>query len=369
MTPDHELEHRTTELDQCPHGVVALVQSQVARVEAVRSDGDERLGREPLLLGERTARRLLARLIRVEREDDLARAGRVGVIDVADHAPHDLDVVDAERRAAGRNRCRDAGEVARHDVGVALDHDHLPAARDVLAGQVEPVQHLALVVDRRLGRVQVFGTVVVIQQLARAETERCARDVADRPDQATAEAVVDVATIATAEQARRHQLLLGVAQRLQMLAQRPAARGETDAETLRRRRVETAGTQERTTGLGLRRRQLRDEEILCRLIGSQDARAHPVVAGLPTILVMQLVPDAGRHPLDRLGERDVVHLLQEREDVAALAAAEAVVETHLGPHVEAGAALLVEGAEALHRPDAGVLQRDVLAHDVGDVGA
>src|SRR5690606_8191507 len=94
-----------------------------------------------------------------------------------------------------------------------------------------------------------------------------------------------------------------------------------------------------------------------------------VVACLAAILVSQFVAEPGGHALDRLGEAHVVHLLKEREDVAALAAAEAVVEADLRAHVKTRAALLVERAEALHRPAAGALERDVIAHDVGEVGA
>ncbi len=64
----------------------------------------------------------------------------------------------------------------------------------------------------------------------------------------------------------------------------------------------------------------------------------------------------------------MVHLLQEAIDVTALAAAEAVVEADLRAHVEAGAALVVERAQALHRADAGGLERHVVVDDVGDVG-
>src|SRR5690606_16126625 len=53
----------------------------------------------------------------------------------------------------------------------------------------------------------------------------------------------------------------------------------------------------------------------------------------------------------------------------ALAAAEAVVEAGLRAHVEARAALVVERAQSLHRTDARVLERHVLADDVSDVGA
>ena len=95
--PDHELEHRLAASSIEPtHGVVAAVEAQVARVEPVGRDGDEGLRGEALLLGERAARGLLAGLIRVEGEDDLAGARRVRVVDVAEHAADDLDVVDAE---------------------------------------------------------------------------------------------------------------------------------------------------------------------------------------------------------------------------------------------------------------------------------
>ena len=202
--PDHELEHRLARRDERAHRVVAALQAQIARVEPVRPDGDEGLRGEPLLLGERAARRLLARLIRVEGEDHLAEARGVGVVDVAEHPADDLDVVDAEARAAGGDRGRDAREVAGHHIRVALDDHDLLVLGDVAAGEVEPVEHLALVVDRRLGGVEVLRPLVllVVEQLAGAEPDGLAGDVADRPDQPAAEAVVVVAAVAGAEQAR-----------------------------------------------------------------------------------------------------------------------------------------------------------------------
>src|SRR5690606_10213308 len=68
-----------------------------------------------------------------------------------------------------------------------------------------------------------------------------------------------------------------------------------------------------------------------------------------------------------LGERHVVHALKEAEDVAIFSATEAVIATDLGPNVEAGAALIVEGAQALERSDTRTLQGDVVADDVCDV--
>ena len=57
--------------------------------------------------------------------------------------------------------------------------------------------------------------------------------------------------------------------------------------------------------------------------------------------------------------------MQEREDVAVLAAAEAVPGLALGGDDEGRRLLGVEGAEALE-DGAGTLERDGLADDVGD---
>ncbi len=224
-------------------------------------------------------------------------------------------------------------------------------------------------IDGGLRGVQVFGALVVIQELPGAETERLPGDVADGPNQTPTEAVVDVATVTAPQETRAHQLFFAVALRLQVLAEGAATRREADAESLGGRLVETALAQKDTTGLGLLGRQLRDEELFRGLVRRQDARAHAVVGRLAAILIVKFVADARRHALDGLGECDVVHLLQECEDIAALTATEAVVKADLRAHVKARAALLMERAEPLHRADARILECDVVPNDVGDVGA
>ena len=84
---------------------------------------------------------------------------------------------------------RDPGQVAGHDVGVPLDDDRLAALRDLAFGQVRPVQHGALLEQRGLRRVQVLRAVLVRVELAGAERDHVAGQVADRPDQAAAEPV------------------------------------------------------------------------------------------------------------------------------------------------------------------------------------
>src|SRR5690606_23160571 len=68
-----------------------------------------------------------------------------------------------------------------------------------------------------------------------------------------------------------------------------------------------------------------------------------------------------------LREGELVDLHEEVDDPAALAAAEAVERADARPHVEARALLVVEGAEALHRPDPSRAERHVVADDVRDV--
>ena len=195
-----ELHHGGLRVEERADGAVAAREPEVARVESVGPDGDVGLRVEPLGVGEGAERGLLAGGIRVEREDHFARCGVV-----AHHAAEHRDVIAAERRAARRDRGRDAGEMARHDVGVPLDDDDLVAAGDVALREVEPVEHLGLLVDRRLGGVEVLGAVVVLEEPARAEAQHLPRDIADGPHDAAAEAVVD-APLSLRDEARRRSV-------------------------------------------------------------------------------------------------------------------------------------------------------------------
>src|SRR5690606_13844374 len=84
------------------------------------------------------------------------------------------------------------------------------------------------------------------------------------------------------------------------------------------------------------------------------------------VLVAELDPDAVGEVLDGLDEREPVDLLDERDDVAALAAPEAVPAPDAGAHVERRRALVVERAQALERADARRLERDVRGDDLVD---
>ena len=214
-------------------------------------DRDEGLRDEPLVLAERPQRRLLAGLVTVEGEDHLAAE----LVRVHQQPAQHVDVLDAERRAAGRDRGRDAGQVAGHHVGVALDDDRLPPPGDLPLGQVDAVEHLALLVERRLRGVEVLRAVVVVEQLAGAEADHVAGDVPDRPEQPAAEPVDQRAAGAAAGPARRSPArvwLKPLPRRCLVSASQPTGRVAA-AEVRRRLAVEAALGEELPGGLRLGR--------------------------------------------------------------------------------------------------------------------
>ncbi len=240
-----ELEQRGARLDQVGDGLVALGEAQVAGVHAVGGDGDVGLGGELLVVLEGAQGRLLAGGVAVEGEDDTGRAV------VHQQPAQDLDVVAAEGGAAGGDGGGDAGEVAGHDVGVALDDDGAGGLGDLLLGQVDAVQDLGLAVDRGLGRVQVLRAVVRLVELAGAEADDVAADVADGPHQPAAEAV-DGAPAALLGEPGEDQLLVAEALAAQVAGEVvPALGAVADAEVDGRRLVEAALGQEDAAGLGL----------------------------------------------------------------------------------------------------------------------
>ncbi len=317
-----------------------------------------------MLFAEGAHRRFLARGIRIEGEDDFAETGVV-----SENAAQHLDVVDAERGAAGRDGGRDAGEVAGHDVGVAFDDDDLAAAGDLAFGEVESVEHLGLVVDGGLRRVQVFRAVVVVEELARAEADGLACDVADGPHEPAPEPVVDT-PVAGGDETRGGQFVLAETATAQVFRELvPAFGREADAEVCGGVGVEAAFAEEPAADIGLGGSEFLREEFFGGRVRCEDARTVPGFGRGSAVFVVQREPDAAGETFDRLAEADVVHLLEEGVDVAAFAAAEAVVHADLRAHMEAGAAFVVERAEAFERADTGRTEADVVAHDVSDVGA
>ena len=133
---------------------------------------------------------------------------------------------------------------------------------------------------------------------------------------------------------------------------------------------EAALGEERAALVGLGRGQLLLVELFGDAVGVQEALALARFLGAharPALLVVESDPGLRRQHLDRLGEGQVVDLLHEGDDVAALTASEAVEHAQVGSHVEGGGAFVVEGAQALQGADTRGSQRYVFADDLIDL--
>ena len=267
----HEPVQRHPPGHQLADGRVAVLQPQVAGIQPGRLDGHVGLGDEVGVTAEHLEGGGLTGRVSVEGEDDLA-AERV----VVAHQPaQQPGVVVAERRAAGGDRRVDAGHVGGHHVGVAL-HDHgLGLLADLLPRQVQPVEHVGLLVERGLGGVQVLRRhPVVVAQPTRPEAEHLSPGVPDGPQQAT----LEVVPAGLADQPAGHQLGVAEAASVQVPAQRATVlRGVADPEVLRGRPVEAPLAEELATDAGLGPRQLLGVELRRRLVRLHQPQPLPAL--------------------------------------------------------------------------------------------
>src|SRR4051794_21579959 len=276
-----------------------------------------------------------------------------------------------ERGAARGDRGGDAGEVAGHHVGVALDHDGLRGPADVVAGEVESVEDPALLVERGLGGVEVLRLdAVVVEDPPGAEPDGLARGVADRPEQPAAEPVV-VAALALCHEAGRNELGVGELLLAQVLVESlSVTRGEAEAEVLGGVLVEAAFVEELPRGDSVGAVEALGVERGRQPVRLDQPATRSAVTARPVIALDAPELDAGAvgEVLDRLRERETVVLHHEGDDVATLAAPEAHV-TAAWTDVKGRRLLVVKGTQALEGPSAGGPEGDVLADDVREVSS
>ena len=183
---DRELEHRDAACHQIPQRAVTGLQPQIARIHAVGSDCHEGLSGHLLIAVERLQRCRLAGRVTVEHEDQLAAIPVV----VHHQPPQQRQVPIAVGGAAGRDGRRLAGQVHGHHVGVTLDDDGAVRLGNVASGQIEAEQHVGLLVQHRLGGVDVLGFhLVVVEDPPGTEADDLTAAGPDRPQQPTMEAV------------------------------------------------------------------------------------------------------------------------------------------------------------------------------------
>ena len=167
---DHELEHGDAVRHQVTHRGVTAREAQITRVHAVRGHGDEGLAGELLLALEGAHGGFLAGLVTVEGIDELAV--EIGIIQ--HEAAQYLQVIRAEGGATGSHGSLHARGIHGHDIRIALHHHGLVLFRNVALGQIQPEEHLGLVIEHGFGRVHVLAQLVIVEKLARAETDNVA---------------------------------------------------------------------------------------------------------------------------------------------------------------------------------------------------
>ena len=234
---------------------------------------------------------------------------------VVQEAPQHSGVLVAERGAAGGDRGGYAGQVAGHHVGVALDDHGLRGAGDVPARQIDPVEHLALLVDRGLGGVEVLRLdLVVLEDAPGPEPDGVAGGVADRPEQPPAEAVVG--RPALRDQPGRHRLLVAEAASAAGAPAAPRRRAGRSRSRSGPRRPGRTRARPGTGAPGARpawpagRRRTPGRPGAPRSAGPLRA-LRPVLAAV-ALLAPQLHAVLLREPLHRLDEGQPVDLDEER---------------------------------------------------------
>ena len=276
-----------------------------------------------------------------------------------------------EGRALRRDR---HGETA----GVAADHVDLPFAHDRLAarglddarrGVGEGEQHVRLLEEDRLGRIDVLRLLLVVREDAPRKRDRAVLAVRDREHEASAEAVVPGAALELRRQqhAGGDEILVGEAVLLRPRAhgvrgERRVADLELGDDRVRQRAAREVDA--RRLGL-LRLLEATAEEIGKLAVELQLAFA---LSGLRVLLLLHRDPARAGEFLHGLDERHALLLLHELDAVARLAAAEAVVEPLVGLDVE-GRRLLVVERTARHVAAARAAELDAIRGDqVGQVG-
>ena len=343
---DQEVGERDGRRDQGVHPLLAVGPGEVVGVDLApfgREHGD--LARDAG--GQEHLRRLGGRRqachIAVEEDHDLAAIA----------ALEQLQVLRRERRPADGDGVLHAGLVEADDVEVPLDQHGGAGLPDRLPGQVQAVEHPALLVEHGLGRVDVLGPLLVSHG-AGAEADDGPVDGDDGEHEPAPEAVV-AAPVALHAQAGtldggQRDLLRRQARRQVV----PLRGGDAQPEAARLLLGDAARREVRPSGLAVRAPQ-----ASLPVAGGRVARREglgallALPAGLDGVLdglLRDLDADLGGQGPHHLRELLSLELLQELEHVAVLAAAVALEVLVLRVHVEARRPLPVERAASLPRP-------------------
>ena len=128
--------------------------------------------------------------------------GGVGIVihdDALRETAEQLDLLLGEAGSAARHHVADARTRHGNRVHVAFDQNHEVLAPDTLFRAVQVIKHVALGIDGRLGRVQIFR--LVIAKRAAAEGNHLSRFVGNWKRDAPAKAVKELAALIAGDEA------------------------------------------------------------------------------------------------------------------------------------------------------------------------
>ena len=296
---------------------------EVGRVEVVRQrDGSQldaalaRLGRHGVVdERERPVGGALARLVAVEEvHDRMLRMAR-----------QQADMAHGERGAQRGHRIPHARLVQRDDVGVALHHHGYAGRGHGRFRLVHTVEHLRLVEQRSLLRVQVLR--LALAHHASAEGDALALRIVDGEHDAVVEAVAQLAPVVRQRHVRLHHLVGLEALRRQVAHQLPVPRRKTELPGLRHLAPQAARAQvaarRRRVGAGVAH-ELAMVELRGLVADGLEAGLAAAADALAPAALGDVDVRALGQPAHGFGKRQVLGLHDEAEHVAALAAAEAV---------------------------------------------
>jgi hypothetical protein len=304
--------------------------------------------------------RLLSGDVRVLAEQHLGR-----------EALERVELAVGQRGAHRADRLGDPRLPQRDHIGVALDQHQPPRPRRGRTREVGAVDERALVEQLRLGRVEVLG-LVARRQRPRAEAEHVPLDVGEREHDPPAEAVDQARSLPPPHrEPGGEQLRLGVAGAPRRGHDAvPRARREADTELAQHVLLEAALGQ-----VGARRSRLGRLPQHAHEVrgGALEQRQQPLALaaplGLARVLGLTLELDARPlgQQLERTREVKPLGLHREAEDIAARAAAEAVVELLDRLDAERRRALVMERAQAGHAVRPSRLELCPRAHELDEI--
>src|SRR4029453_7551210 len=219
--------------------------------------------------------------------------------------------------------------MGRHHGRVALDDDRLALLADRGASELQPVENVRLLVQKRFRRVDVLRRhSIVLEQPTCTEAQHLPSRVANRPHQAALEEVPTRLSC----QSGRYQLRVSKAATPQMLQQCAAIPGsKTYLEALCRLAVKTPLVQELSRRDGVGGCQLFSEELSSQPERISHAGSCAVLRPCAGVVgVTQMNAYAVSQPLDCLDEGEVVDLAHEVDHVTALGAGTEAVPVAAG---------------------------------------